>query len=182
LALTAFFADEGIKERYRIAIAGGFGSSAWQKTPTLRDFLYFCTTEHLQINSVSGRVEDALSQFNCACDFGFQVRVGQSISAPSSFPTDAQLLVFALRNLSDNEDAAVLSLSAYSAALRRALSSPASIFFIDEAPILFEFDQIADLVGRICANGAKLELELFYQHKTPIPSPNLKPHLKFYKT
>ncbi len=167
LALTAFFADEGIKERYRIAIAGGFGSAAWQKTPTLRDFLYFCTTEHLQINSVSGRVEDALSQIQLRLRFWLSSRVGQSISAPSSFPTDAQLLVFALRNLSDNEDAAVLSLSAYSAALRRALSSPASIFFIDEAPILFEFDQIADLVGRICANGAKAGIRVILSAQDP---------------
>jgi hypothetical protein len=52
--------------------------------------------------------------------------------------------IFALRNLSNDEDAAILSLSAYSAALRRALASPASIFFIDESPILFEFDAIAD--------------------------------------
>jgi len=167
LALTAFFADEGIKERYRIAIAGGFGTSAWQKTPTLRDFLYFCTTEHLQINSLSGRVEDALSQIQLRLRFWLSSRVGQSISAPSSFPTDAQLLVFALRNLSDNEDAAILSLSAYSAALRRALSSPASIFFIDEAPILFEFDQIADLVGRICANGAKAGIRVILSAQDP---------------
>jgi hypothetical protein len=136
LALSAFFADVGIQERYKQAIAGGFGSQAWQKTPTLKDFLYFCSPEHLQLDSLSGRVDDALSQIQLRLRFWLSSRVGQSISAPSSFPTDAQLLVFALRNLSDNEDAAVLSLSAYSAALRRALSSPASIFFIDEAPIL----------------------------------------------
>jgi hypothetical protein len=59
------------------------------------------------------------------------------------------------------------SLSAYSAALRRALSSPASIFFIDEAPILFEFDQIADLVGRICANGAKAGIRVILSAQDP---------------
>jgi hypothetical protein len=167
LALTAFFADEGIKERYRIAIAGGFGSSDWQKTPTLKDFLAFCSKEHLQIESIGGRVEDALSQIQLRLRFWLSSRVGQAISAPSSFRTDAQLLVFALRNLSDNEDAAVLSLSAYSAALRRALSSPASIFFIDEAPILFEFDQIADLVGRVCANGAKAGIRVILSAQDP---------------
>ncbi|MBW4554798.1 MAG: hypothetical protein KME59_02450 [Trichormus sp. ATA11-4-KO1] len=167
LALGAFFADNGIKERYKQAIAGGFGSEAWQKTPTLRDFLYFCSPEHLQLESVSGRVDDALSQIQLRLRFWLSSRVGQSISAPSSFPTDAQLLVFALRNLSDNEDAAVLSLSAYSAALRRALSSPASIFFIDEAPILFEFDQISDLVGRVCANGAKAGIRVILSAQDP---------------
>ncbi|MBW4615259.1 MAG: hypothetical protein KME21_18680 [Desmonostoc vinosum HA7617-LM4] len=167
LALEAFFADEGIKERYRLAMAGGFGTPAWQKTPTLKDFLYFCSPEHLQLNSLSGRVEDALSQIQLRLRFWLSSRVGQAISAPSSFPTDAQLLVFALRNLSDSEDAAVLSLSAYSAALRRALSSPASIFFIDEAPILFEFEQISDLVGRICANGAKAGIRVILSAQDP---------------
>ncbi|MEA5564525.1 hypothetical protein [Anabaena sp. UHCC 0399] len=167
LALTAFFADRGIQERYRMAIEAGFGSLAWQKTPTLKDFLSFCSPEHLRLDAVSGRVEDALSQIHLRLRFWLSSRVGQAISAPSSFPTDAQLLVFALRNLSDNEDAAVLSLSAYSAALRRALSSPASIFFIDEAPILFEFDQISDLVGRMCANGAKAGIRVILSAQDP---------------
>lgn len=167
LALGAFFTNESIKTRYQEAIAGGFGSIAWQKTPTLRDFLYFCSPEHLQLESIVGRVEDALNQIQLRLRFWLSSRVGKAISAPSSFPTDAQLLVFALRNLADNEDAAVLSLSAYSAALRRALSSPASIFFIDEAPILFEFDQISDLVGRICANGAKAGIRVILSAQDP---------------
>jgi hypothetical protein len=167
LALGAFFSDESIKERYREAMTGGFGSLAWQRTPTLQDFLYFCSPEHLQLESIGGRVEDALNQIQLRLRFWLSSRVGKAISAPSSFPTDAQLLVFALRNLSDNEDAAVLSLSAYSAALRRALSSPASIFFIDEAPILFEFDQISDLVGRICANGAKAGIRVILSAQDP---------------
>ncbi|MGB7375920.1 MAG: hypothetical protein WA959_05005 [Rivularia sp. (in: cyanobacteria)] len=167
LALNAFFSDDGIRKRYEDAINEGFGSVAWHKTPTLKDFLTFCAPEHLNLETQGGRIEDALSQIDLRLRFWLSSRVGQAISAPSSFPTDAQLLVFALRNLSDSEDAAVLSLSAYSAALRRALSSPASIFFIDEAPILFEFDQIADLVGRICANGAKAGIRVILSAQDP---------------
>ena len=167
LALNAFFSDEGIRKRYENAINDGFGSVAWQKTPTLKDFLTFCSPEHLNLETQGGRIEDALSQIDLRLRFWLSSRVGQAICAPSSFPTDAQLLVFALRNLSDSEDAAVLSLSAYSAALRRALSSPASIFFIDEAPILFEFDQISDLVGRICANGAKAGIRVILSAQDP---------------
>ena len=167
IALKAFFADRDIKKRYREAMEGGFASPAWQKTPTLRDFFDFCSPEHLQLDSLSGRVEDALNQIQLRLRFWLSSRVGQAISAPSSFPTDAQLLVFALTNLSDSEDAAVLSLSAYSAALRRALSSPASIFFIDEAPILFEFEQISNLVGRICANGAKAGIRVILSAQDP---------------
>lgn len=60
--------------------------------------------------------------------FWLSSRMGQAIAAPSSFPTDAHLLVFALRNLSNKENAAVLALSTYAAALQRALETPASIF------------------------------------------------------
>ncbi|MEM7553910.1 MAG: hypothetical protein AAF378_07385 [Cyanobacteria bacterium P01_A01_bin.84] len=167
LALGAFFADREIQQRYEDAIENGFGTQAWEQTPTLKDFLEFCQVEVLQLDNIGGRVEDALSQIHLRLRFWLSSRVGKSISAPSSFPTDAQLLVFALRNLSDSEDAAVLSLSAYSAALRRALSSPASIFFIDEAPILFEFDQISDLVGRVCANGAKAGIRVILAAQDP---------------
>jgi len=167
LALNAFFHDEGIRKRYEDAINQGFGSTAWHNTPTLKDFLTFCSPEHLNLETQGRRIEDALSQIDLRLRFWLSSRVGQAISAPSSFRTDAQLLVFALRNLSDSEDAAVLSLSAYSAALRRALSSPASIFFIDEAPILFEFEQISDLVGRICANGAKAGIRVILSAQDP---------------
>ena len=133
----------------------------------MQDFLPFCSPEHLLLESVGGQVEEALNYIQLRLRFWLSSRVGKAISAPSSFPTDAPLLVFALRNLADNEDAAILSLSAYSAALRRALSHPASIFFIDEAPILFEFDQIADLVGRICANGAKAGIRVILSAQDP---------------
>ncbi len=167
LALGIFFADKSIQQRYEAAITEGFGSDAWQKTPTLKDFLTYCTREHLDLNSAGERIDDALEVINLRFRFWLQSRVGQAVSAPSSFPTNAPLLVFALRNLSDSEDAALLSLSAYSAALRRALSSPASIFFIDEAPILFEFEQISDLVGRLCANGAKAGVRVILSAQDP---------------
>lgn len=167
LALTAFFADQTIQKRYQQARQEGLGSMAWQHTPTLKDFLRFCSHEHLLLESVGDRVEEALNYIQLRLRFWLSSRVGKAISAPSSFSSDAPLLVFALRNLSDNEDAAILSLSAYSAALRRALSNPASIFFIDEAPILFEFDQIADLVGRMCANGAKAGIRVILSAQDP---------------
>jgi len=77
------------------------------------------------------------------------------------------LLVFALRNLSESEDAAILALSAYAAALRRALSSPASILFIDEAPILFEYNSISEMIARLCANGAKAGIKVIISAQDP---------------
>jgi hypothetical protein len=175
LALNAFFNDPLIQQRYQEAIDGGFGSLAWQETPTLHDFIRFCVPEHLPLEilqstaqgATQGNVRLALQQIQLRLQFWLGSRVGRAIAAPSSFPTNAALLVFALRNLSDNEDAAILSLSAYSAALRRALESSASIFFIDESPILFRFPEIAKLVGGLCANGAKSGIRVIISGQDP---------------
>jgi hypothetical protein len=167
LALNAFFADGQIQRRYLEALEGRLGSTAWTHIPTLADFLTFCTPEKLDLNQVGGNIEAALNMIELRLRFWLSSRVGRAISAPSSFPTDAQLLVFALRNLANEEDAAVLALSAYSAALRRALEAPASLFFIDEAPILFEFDEIGALIGRLCANGAKAGIRVIISAQDP---------------
>lgn len=168
LLLDAFLADKTIQHRYHEAFQDGFGSAAWQAMPTLNDFLLFCTTEQLQLGETPGKeIKEALARTHLRLQSWLTSRVGKAIASPSSFPTDSQLLVFALRGLSTNEDAAVLALSAYSAALRRALSHDASIFFIDEAPILFEFDEISSLIGRLCANGAKQGIRVILSGQDP---------------
>ena len=167
-ALTNFFMDEGIRARYVSAIAEGYGSNAWNFTPTLQDFKAFCSTEALALEESAGpQIMAAASQIRLQLDYWLNSRIGQAIGRPSSFPTNAQLLVFALRNLSNESEAAILSLSAYSAALRRALESPKSIFFIDESPILFEYTTISQLIGRLCANGAKAGIRVFLSAQDP---------------
>jgi hypothetical protein len=65
------------------------------------------------------------------------------------------MTVFALRNVGDNIEAAVLALSAQSMAFRRALEVTDSLLIIDESPILFKYNGIAQIIGQVCANGAK---------------------------
>jgi len=166
-ALNNFFKDPSIRHRYDQALEDGFGSSAWAETPTLQDFLGFCTTESLNVDADTGQIRNAQSQILLQLEYWLNSRVGRAIGRPSSFPTDAQLIVFALRNLSNENEAAILSLSAYSAALRRALESPKSIFFIDESPILFAYNTIARLIGRLCANGAKAGIRVFLSAQDP---------------
>ena len=167
LALEAFFSDWQIRDRYAAAFTHGFGSPQWQGMPTLADFISYCSTERLRLDSMNGDIPAALQLIKLRLRFWLTSRVGKAIAQPSTFRSNARLLVFALRNLSNDEDAAILSLSAYSAALRRALSSPASIFFIDESPILFEYDSIAALVGRLCANGAKAGIRVILSAQDP---------------
>lgn len=167
LALEEFFGDWQIRDRYAKAFINGFGSPEWLATPTLSDFLNYCSSERLQLDTIAGDIQTALPLIKLRLRFWMSSRVGKAISYPSTFRSDARLLVFALRNLSNDEDAAILSLSAYSAALRRALAAPASIFFIDESPILFEYDSIAALVGRLCANGAKAGIRVILSAQDP---------------
>lgn len=121
----------------------------------------------LSSRSRVGLIRNAQSQIQLQLEYWLDSRVGKEIGRPSSFPTNAQLLVFALRNLSNENEAAILSLSAYSAALRRALESPKSIFFIDESPILFAYPTISRLIGRLCANRAKAGIRVFLSRQDP---------------
>ena len=171
--LNRFFSDSTILERYERAEREGFGSVDWQEIPTLRDYLTFCTLDEigklLQLEEGVNwnQVPKALEQIRLRLTYWANSRVGKAISAPSTVPADAMLMVFALRQVSQSEDAAILSLVAYAAALRRAMASPMSIFFIDESPILFQFPDIAQLVAMLCANGAKAGIRVIITAQDP---------------
>lgn len=170
LTIETFFDDDDIKLRYKLALENGVGTEEWNDIPTLHDFYNICSPGFIKLDSITNNskdILDALDQIRLRIKFWLNSRVGKSIARPSSFRTDALLLVFALRSLGSESDAAILALSAYSAALRRALSSKSSIFFLDEAPILFNFESIAELIGRLCANGAKAGIRVILSAQEP---------------
>lgn len=175
-ALKEFFSSEEIIQRYQKAEAQGMGTSAWENIPTLNDFIPFCSAElkenyfHSQNTPVSSQslFARAIEQIKLRLTYWRDSRVGKAICRPSTINTEqVKLLVLALRGLSQNEDAAIVSLTAYAAALRKALSNPVSIFFIDESPILFKFPAIANLVGSLCANGAKAGIRVILSAQDP---------------
>ncbi len=165
--LNFYFTDRDILWRYYQAIDAGFTSPEWQNIPTLKDFLAICTPENLGLKSAQGDIKRALQQIQLSLKSWLESRVGKAIASPSSFRTDAQLLVFALRNLSNDDDAAVMSLAAYSAAKRRTLEYPDSILFLDEGPILFQYQDVARMIGRQCANGAKSGVRVIITGQDP---------------
>jgi hypothetical protein len=112
-------------------------------------------------------VNRALEQIGLRLQYWTESRVGRAISSPSSVQTEAALMVMALRQISENEDAAVLSLVAYAAALRRAMAFPVSLFFIDESPILFKFPSVVSLVASIISNGAKSGVRVILSAQDP---------------
>jgi hypothetical protein len=170
-AIRKFFDDPTIAQRYAAAIRCGIGTTAWDDTPTIVDFLSYFRRHGTEDLSEEARQDltttRAMSHIERQLTFWVNSRVGMAISRPSTFKTDNPLLVFALRGLSDAEDASVLALSAYSAALRRTLSHRESVFSIDEFSVLMEWQQIAALIARLCANGAKAGIRIFLAAQDP---------------
>jgi hypothetical protein len=167
LALEKFFIEPEIRERYAQANTEGFGTLSWEAQPTLNDFISFCSLERLQLLNPTSDLITALEYIKLRLRFWLNSRVGKAISQPSTFRSDAQFLVVALRNLASDEDAAIIALTVYMSVLRRALASPASILFIDEAPILFQFEAVAALIARLFANGAKSGIRVILSAQEP---------------
>lgn len=170
--LKAFHNDAEIKERYRASIRTGHGSAEHALEPTLKDFephfaLWFGHYKQQNQETLSQSDKEAgafiLSQLRGLLN----TRLGESISRPSTFEPSVNWLVFALKGISDNYQAAVYALAAYSALLQRALSQNACLFVLDECPILFKFDAISEIVAQLCVNGLKWGIRVIISGQTP---------------
>lgn len=170
-AINDFYKDEEIATRFEQAIAAGIGTPEWERIPTLVDFTEWLEKRGLpRLLETIGKEEStlqAVAQIKRQLRFWLNSRVGNAIGRPSTFRSDAKLLVFALRGLGDSDDAALLALSAYASAIRRTLSYPKSIFFIDEFSVLLEWSEIANLVARFTANGAKAGIRVILAAQDP---------------
>jgi hypothetical protein len=152
-AIAAFFSTSQINRRYQTAFEQGFGSKGWNRMPTLVDFVE--TVREIDLGVDSELAREAIATILLELQGWLTSRVGKAISQPSTIRTDARFTVFALRNVGDNIEAAVLALSAQSMAFRKALEVTTSLLAIDESPILFKYNGIAQIIGQVCANGAK---------------------------
>jgi hypothetical protein len=177
LALDKFFADPQITQRYEKALLAPFGHADRQEIPTLIDYFdyfkeldtegFFKSTSNEKQTVAETLNQRAISQIFLRLEFWLTTLVGQAISKPSSVNTDALLTVLALTNVSDNEDAAILSLVAYAFCLRRAMESPLSLFFLDESPILFKFAAVRSMIEAIISNGAKAGIRCIISAQSP---------------
>jgi hypothetical protein len=158
LALSVFFTDGLIQDRYEKAINAGLGTEAWQDMPTLIDFAGYCIRERLPLQGLADNVDlDRILSFlqrRFAAKLDPNKPLGQAIARPSTVKTDAPLIVFALRNMTD-EDSAVYSLAAFSVAARRSLQYEKSFVIFDEAQQLAGFDGICELAKSLLTTGTK---------------------------
>ena len=155
-SIMPFFNDEAIKARYAEAFKEGLNSPAWANMPTLSDFVEFFTTVDFQISGESVLIGEARETILLELRGWLSSRIGRAINSPSTLDFDAsRFTVFALSNISDDTEAAVLALSAQSLALRKALQLRDCLVAIEEAPILLKYKGLAEIVGEFCSNGQK---------------------------
>ncbi|MBD2458996.1 DUF87 domain-containing protein [Nostoc sp. FACHB-87] len=155
LGTKAFYDDPDIQQRFESAKQGGLGSEAWANTATLVDLEQFFSTDHIDLGYEDENVDKALNYIRLRFQYWRASSIGDAICKPSTFETDSKLITFALTNLQSGKDAEVFGMSAYIAASRQSLSSPNSVFFMDEASVLLRFPALSRLVGRKCATARK---------------------------
>lgn len=167
LAVKKFFYDPIIKDRYIEANTQGFGTQGWQNMPTLEDFEEYLGLERLELVDPTPEQIAALNHIKLRLRFWIASRVGKAIAGVSTFKTDAQFLCVAMRNLSNPEDAAVLSMVVFLIALRRGLSVVGSVFAVDEASVFCQYDSLAKMIAKIAAAGPKSKIRLFLASQEP---------------
>lgn len=155
LGVKAFYSDPDIQRRFELARLSGIGTQQWDDTPTLVDMEKFFDTKYIDLGYEDENVEKALNYIRLRLKYWQASAIGNAICKPSTFQTDAKLITFALTNLQSDKDAEVFGMSAYMAASRQSLSSPNSVFFMDEASVLLRFTALSRLVGRKCATARK---------------------------
>jgi hypothetical protein len=155
-SITPFFKDETIHRRYQEAFKSGLGARAWFEMPTLSNFVEFFSKLDFKISGESVLIAEAKDTILLELRGWLTSRIGRAINSPSTLDFDkSRFTVFALSNISDDTEAAVLALSAQSLALRKALQLRDCLVAIEEAPILLKYKGLAEIVGEFCSNGQK---------------------------
>jgi hypothetical protein len=170
-AFKAFQEDPQILNRVRAAKAGGMGSKEWQNYPVLADFAEFCTPERIKLADITQEDLEVFSDIQIQFKRWIDGPYGKMVNSPSTVSLDSPLLTIAMREMSNNDDAAVFACITYAAAMRRALLAPeevGSILFVDEASLALKLDAIADAVAEIAANGLKAGIRLIIAAQEPM--------------
>ncbi len=154
MGVTQFYADPVIRRRCEAALARGIGTSGWQDWPVLEDLLGFFSKERLNLLDFGTEVDRALNYIKLRLRYWLSSPFGKAICRPSGFDgRQSRLKLFSLRDLSSDEEAGILGASAQVVATRSALSAPRSLFYIDEASVLLNFNELAKSAGILHATG-----------------------------
>jgi hypothetical protein len=158
-ALREFFNSTEIQLRYESAKSAGMGTSEWERIPTLATFLEYLTPNRLQLQTLAER--EALTSVYGALEKWVDGKFGKALSQPSKVSIrDKKLVVLALRDISNPQDAVVWSAVSDSILTTRAIMSRerGSLAFIDEANVRFKQAVFAQSFADLCAIARKVNM------------------------
>jgi hypothetical protein len=168
IAIDSYLNDVEIQQRYFAAVTDGFGSKAWQQTPTLHDFAKFTKRYKIQhkLHRVQGAVEEALNLLDLRLSRKADpyTVIGSAIARPSTVDIESSLLtVFSLRGLQPGSDESLAyCLGAYASAIQKSLSYPISHVMVEEAQKAAEEPGVvvmmSDIITRYGKAGVRLGL------------------------
>jgi hypothetical protein len=167
LGVTQFYNNPQILERCHNARAAGLGTPEWDNWPTLHDYYELFEAENLSVDEFGTDIKQAIKYIRYRIFTWLKSDLGKAIAAPSSFDGSSNLTLFAVRNISSNQEAAILALSAQTAAMRKALASPRSLFYCDELSVLMRFSNLAYVIGSFLATGRAIGLSVLLASQDP---------------
>lgn len=167
MAVTAFYADPTIRRQCDAAREAGIGTAAWQDWPTLKHLYQFFDKERLHLSNFGDHVNRALDFIRLRLLYWLEGPFNRAIAMPSAFDGTSPLTLFSLSNTNSPEEAAIMALSAQTAAMRRAYSVPRSYFYADELSVLLPFPELAKSVGKYLATGRGVGLSAVLTTQDP---------------
>lgn len=144
-----------IKQRFVEAYQAGFDTPEWDNTPVLEDFIASLGPERLQMSNPTKELLGCVEFIRNRLRYWMTGRIGKAISRPSTIKADSLLVVYALANLNNPEDATVMTLAINMQALRKSLEHRVSVMLIDEVSIQVKYNAIAKMIGSFAASGLK---------------------------
>jgi hypothetical protein len=166
-AVGQFFRNEQIQERIQAALKSTPGTPEWAAWPTLHDFLGFITNERLNQDN-DNATGDAINFIRLRLRYWLEGPMAKVIAEPSDFDfRKHRLVLFSLRKMATDEEAAVLGLVAQQAAERRSLSAANSFFYVDECSKMLKFPSLAAYIGEDYATARKKNKRLLIATQDP---------------
>ena len=157
---TNFLADNDIILRYNRAFEHGFRSPEWQDMPVLSDWLKFCTKERLNLIKFEDLDKAAINQITTQVETLLNSSLGKAVGQPSTFSPNPLIKFFALSDLDNPHEQAIVALTCQSACMRNALSYEKSLIIGDELSVLFKMEGFANCFGNVAAVGRKSGISL----------------------
>lgn len=158
ICFAKFWKSEQIQQRYEFAHDGGFGSTAWLEMPTLVDYLNsFLTVESLP--DTTAEYEEIVTEMRLNLTaLVSDPKKFNALCRPSTFRSNNPLIVYALSNLKDDEEASPFAASAHSSAIARALQYPKNLFFADEGSTIIKKPSFGGAMGALYSQGRKSDI------------------------